>query len=804
MLSLFRGWSAKVSFIRKANIYNNGSRRFHEGECGIARAAIHRAGKPGIVIRFLLPYMLVMLIPLFIGFFAYYKTVSLLEAEVVNSNMSLLEQTKQALSRRLGEIDTIVQQVTTDPKVNLFMQLRDPFEGANTYRILDTQKNVINYSMSNSFIYRYYLLFKNSGIVMSSSSIYEMGEFYGKILSYNQLNYRQWANGIMNTYHHHDYWPAQAVTLEGKPYMMVTHVHSLGYPIAQKGAILVLIQNSEIQKLLSGFNMSEGGWAYIADETGAIISSISSDGSVPPAAPLDWDRNSGVVEKMMRGQRMMITYTTSEYNGWKYVAAQPTHVVLEKVNYIKRITWAVITLGLLAALLISSLLAYHNSRPVRKLVAIIGERLGADNGKPADVYDLIQDTLSTLMIHNEELKSNMQSQLPLLRSAVLGKLFKGDYASPREMFALFKHTGMDYQAHRYAVFVLQTLQTLQTLQPQSSKSISHISSSDVDTYSIMLMEAASEAIAGRAYLYEMSKGKIAFLTSLNLSESATDELQQLLTLLSEHLRQEYHLVPIIGVGSMVNELLDARRSFEEACLALNAQSRSGGAQLYWYGQLPAASDGYYFPIPIAQQLRNLAKTGDKAEVVRLLQELYERNTQERRLPLDKLRLFLYEAWGGLVKLTDEMSAPLDRRALPAVETSDEAERCFRTIVDHYGMLCDSVRTTKKSHNRQLYDKIVAYMEASYVRSSFGVADAAERFHISENYLSQFFKEQSGTTFSDYLLKLRMRQAEQLLRETTIPIHEVATKVGYNSSNTFCRAFKKHNGINATAYRSAPE
>jgi two-component system response regulator YesN len=71
-------------------------------------------------------------------------------------------------------------------------------------------------------------------------------------------------------------------------------------------------------------------------------------------------------------------------------------------------------------------------------------------------------------------------------------------------------------------------------------------------------------------------------------------------------------------------------------------------------------------------------------------------------------------------------------------------------------------------------------------------------------LSQFFKEQSGTNFSDYVLELRMKHSVQLLCESTFPIHEVATKAGYNSSNTFCRAFKRYHGISASAYRSSSE
>jgi len=46
----------------------------------------------------------------------------------------------------------------------------------------------------------------------------------------------------------------------------------------------------------------------------------------------------------------------------------------------------------------------------------------------------------------------------------------------------------------------------------------------------------------------------------------------------------------------------------------------------------------------------------------------------------------------------------------------------------------------------------------------------------------------------------MERAKDLLTQTSHAIGDIALQVGYHSSNTFCRAFKRGTGVSATTYR----
>ena len=75
---------------------------------------------------------------------------------------------------------------------------------------------------------------------------------------------------------------------------------------------------------------------------------------------------------------------------------------------------------------------------------------------------------------------------------------------------------------------------------------------------------------------------------------------------------------------------------------------------------------------------------------------------------------------------------------------------------------------------------------------------AEEFGLSENYFSIFFKETMGKSFSSYLEKLRLEKAKKLIAEGKWDMETIAQMVGYGSSATFRRAFKRAYGIAPSA------
>lgn len=81
-----------------------------------------------------------------------------------------------------------------------------------------------------------------------------------------------------------------------------------------------------------------------------------------------------------------------------------------------------------------------------------------------------------------------------------------------------------------------------------------------------------------------------------------------------------------------------------------------------------------------------------------------------------------------------------------------------------------------------------------------MANAAEVAAMSRSGFARRFKELLDQSFFDYLTRLRMRNARRLLTTSTLPVADVAERVGYRSDLSFVKAFKKLHGETPRAYR----
>ncbi|WP_246287265.1 helix-turn-helix transcriptional regulator [Lacticaseibacillus absianus] len=82
-----------------------------------------------------------------------------------------------------------------------------------------------------------------------------------------------------------------------------------------------------------------------------------------------------------------------------------------------------------------------------------------------------------------------------------------------------------------------------------------------------------------------------------------------------------------------------------------------------------------------------------------------------------------------------------------------------------------------------------YLEAHYTEP-VTLTDLADHLHVSTAHLSHTFKAVNGVGPMGYMTSLRLNRAQQLLKETALPIKAVASAVGYQDPYYFSRLFKQ--------------
>ena len=88
----------------------------------------------------------------------------------------------------------------------------------------------------------------------------------------------------------------------------------------------------------------------------------------------------------------------------------------------------------------------------------------------------------------------------------------------------------------------------------------------------------------------------------------------------------------------------------------------------------------------------------------------------------------------------------------------------------------------------------------HANPEINAAMTAEQFKISKKYLSQFLKEQTGKSYTEYVEELRLDHAMQLLRTTDLNITDIAEQCGFSTANTFYKAFRRKYQLSPSAVR----
>lgn len=106
-----------------------------------------------------------------------------------------------------------------------------------------------------------------------------------------------------------------------------------------------------------------------------------------------------------------------------------------------------------------------------------------------------------------------------------------------------------------------------------------------------------------------------------------------------------------------------------------------------------------------------------------------------------------------------------------------------------GEAIDPRRDKRRITNMKIMQEVLEYLDANYMHP-ITLADAAREATMSLFHFSRFFKSISGMSYVAYLNRIRVNQAEHLLRSTDKSILDIALECGFSNIRTFNRVFKQ--------------
>jgi len=113
-------------------------------------------------------------------------------------------------------------------------------------------------------------------------------------------------------------------------------------------------------------------------------------------------------------------------------------------------------------------------------------------------------------------------------------------------------------------------------------------------------------------------------------------------------------------------------------------------------------------------------------------------------------------------------------------------------------LCNCLRKRKQSNDHTIVSQVMQFLLEN-IDKDISHDVIAAKYRIHPGYLSRLFKQDTGETLSEYLLRIKIEKAASLLKEGRYKIGDIAGMVGYSASSYFSIMFKKYTGFTPREY-----
>jgi two-component system response regulator YesN len=112
---------------------------------------------------------------------------------------------------------------------------------------------------------------------------------------------------------------------------------------------------------------------------------------------------------------------------------------------------------------------------------------------------------------------------------------------------------------------------------------------------------------------------------------------------------------------------------------------------------------------------------------------------------------------------------------------------------------DEIKFSSNSH-QAILKTITDYIAEHFHNENLDLKEVAEKVHITPSYVSTLFKKYTDVNFSEYVMRVRMEKAIELLVHTDLKVFEVAERIGYPNTQYFSVLFKRYTAHTPIAYR----
>ena len=284
----------------------------------------------------------------------------------------------------------------------------------------------------------------------------------------------------------------------------------------------------------------------------------------------------------------------------------------------------------------------------------------------------------------------------------------------------------------------------------------------------------------------------------------TEELQEIFNCIVTHIERNYSLRFTAAITKSYSEMEELPQAYRAAKKLLDYKFVFKEKKVIFEELIDEENmNKYYYPIELEAKLILRTLSSNELSVRRTLEEIFDsKNSKE----IDKKYLkeftgLLYNTLGRIFIQLKEMNRDIDIKIFNAEEILQLSElgKIREKFEEKLLEICKYTKVKESNDAESIKIKIEKFLEENYM-VDISLDNLADYLGHSFKYTSVLFKKVMGDNFKNYLNIYRLEKAKEFMEyNKDLKIKELAELVGYNSSNTFIRIFRKYEGVSPGKY-----
>ena len=737
--------------------------------------------------KFVFSYALVLMISFGFLFAVVWNSICSLNEAVIDSNWFQFINGVESINAIAADVEMLSARISKDSQLNSRLELSDGSQPLDYTDIYEVCASISNINAHPTVIGAYiFLLGGIEDVLITPEFATKRVEMtYNSELNLSDMSYSEFRNMLMVPNANDR---VVALRQSNDEYIgYIKPLFSTKY-FTLRGAILILIDG---QALLDNILYDETGsnecGGIAVDNTLAIQrGKFASDDAVLKAlSDMSVNRHSTEVSGY-NGHWVLLSADAFDQGIKCYRAIESNSFTAIADSIWRMFLMVVLTLLLFEAVVIY-LLARRHSMPIRSIIqALLSDGSLAWRGK--DEYEFIENAMHDMLSNNRQLKEYARQQQETMRNTVLKSMFSGAFVTENSLQLALSQLQLTLTGDAFICIAIA---------PDQSAELSRVAS-----FAVTLLQAQTELCVLALSTEDAVMVALGFdegnrpFTYSAFALYMRELIAQIESLLHIHVR--------IGGGTRHNRRIYISQSADEARRALKY---CPVGEYMPYDVLMKQEESCY-TIEQEHALVESVRCGN-ARAVREFCDQYRQKyfIDEDASPLNQ-EFLVGQMAHTLMRIRRECvldDMDIGERidfTLAAINLDDDNEALYELITGTLERIALSTHGAAPLHPRsKLADDILAYIHANYSDANLSMALLADHFNRSEKTLSVAFKEQMGVSITNYIETQRMMKAIELIQSTDLSMHEIALKIGYQSDNTFFKAFKRIYGTPPSAYKS---